>query len=193
MLFGTSIGSAPISWQTVADCTVPVAGLPANLTGRTDYIDLANWTRNGGYFMDGTVENGRADDAFGVPGPFSHMAGSSAFQDITDGTANTIAMGEIRPRCWSEQEAYGFAYSNNAIYSTTPPINFPTCPNEDPKYGSVCYRNWDWTARGFKSRHSGGAQFVLCDGSTRFISQTIDYGTYQRLGDKHDGYPISNF
>ena len=38
-------------------------------------------------------------------------------------------------------------------------------------------------SRGFKSRHTGGANFALCDGSVRFISQTINLTTYWRLGD----------
>jgi prepilin-type processing-associated H-X9-DG protein len=40
--------------------------------------------------------------------------------------------------------------------------------------------------------HTGGAQFVLCDGSVRFISQNIDYRTYQRLGDRRDGQVIGD-
>jgi prepilin-type processing-associated H-X9-DG protein len=38
--------------------------------------------------------------------------------------------------------------------------------------------------------HSGGCNFVFADGSTHFVSETIDYTTYQKLGDRHDGYPV---
>jgi hypothetical protein len=34
---------------------------------------------------------------------------------------------------------------------------------------------------------------VLCDGSARFISETIDYRTYQRLGDRRDGQVVGEF
>ena len=37
------------------------------------------------------------------------------------------------------------------------------------------------------------AQFVFADGSCHFLSQTIDYMTYQRLGDRRDGQPVGNF
>jgi prepilin-type processing-associated H-X9-DG protein len=43
---------------------------------------------------------------------------------------------------------------------------------------------------GFKSKHPGGAQFVLCDGSVQFLTESIAYDTYQRLGDRRDGNPV---
>jgi prepilin-type N-terminal cleavage/methylation domain-containing protein/prepilin-type processing-associated H-X9-DG protein len=49
---------------------------------------------------------------------------------------------------------------------------------------------------GFGSRHPGGANFVMCDASVRFISENIDsasspLGTYQRLSHRADGLSIS--
>ena len=44
---------------------------------------------------------------------------------------------------------------------------------------------------GFKSKHNGGATFVMCDGSVQYLSETIDYDLYQRLGDRRDGEPVS--
>jgi len=50
--------------------------------------------------------------------------------------------------------------------------------------------NW-MTSMGFKSRHTGGAQFLMCDGSVQFFSSSIDYTNYQRLGDRRDGQQVS--
>jgi len=46
---------------------------------------------------------------------------------------------------------------------------------------------------GFGSDHAGGAQFLLGDGSVRFISQNVDRNTYSRLGTIRDGNVIGEF
>ena len=46
---------------------------------------------------------------------------------------------------------------------------------------------------GFGSDHAGGAQFVLGDGSVRFISENVDATTYTRLGTVSDGNVIGEF
>jgi len=111
------------------------------------------------------------------------------FSDVTDGTSNTIMIGEIRPLCSGDFNANGWVRGDSLWNCVTPPINFPTCPN-DPGYGlTPCTQNagnWN-TEMGFKSKHVGGAQFVFGDGSVRFLSQNINYPTYQSLGDRWDG------
>jgi len=44
---------------------------------------------------------------------------------------------------------------------------------------------------GFKSRHSGGCNFCFADGSVHFLSQSIDHRTYQLLGCRNDGQPVT--
>jgi len=118
--------------------------------------------------------------------------------DITDGTTNTIAIGEILPECRDDANPgyYGadmWSYnrtSNNAF--TNAPINYDTCPPFDPS--NTCDKTSAWQlSRGFKSKHTGGANFALCDGSVRFISQSINLTTYWRLGDRADGQVLGDF
>ena len=47
--------------------------------------------------------------------------------------------------------------------------------------------NYAFDPGGFGSSHAGGAQFLFCDGSVRFISQNIDIPTYRNLMDRADG------
>jgi hypothetical protein len=142
--------------------------------------------------------NARSDNGhLLVSGPFGRGNNSpynSALKHMTDGTSNTILRGEILYDCNSFSPTWGWAWPESIWYATTAPINFPTCPN-DPGYGTTpCYNSAAWNAAfGFKSKHTGGAQFVLGDGSVRFISQTIDRLTYARLGDKSDGGTVGDF
>ena len=53
-------------------------------------------------------------------------------------------------------------------------------------------RNWN-VAWGFKSRHTGGANFVFADGSVRFISESINMRAYVLLGARNDGQPTPNY
>ncbi|MEW4489186.1 DUF1559 domain-containing protein [Thalassoglobus sp. JC818] len=46
---------------------------------------------------------------------------------------------------------------------------------------------------GFGSHHVGGAQFLLCDGSVRFLSENIAPTVYRNLLDRADGQSLGQF
>ncbi|MCX7427156.1 MAG: DUF1559 domain-containing protein [Planctomycetia bacterium] len=147
--------------------------------------------QGGNMFGTGPVIHGDSRDPGQLSGVFSSMYWAASIKDIPDGTANTIAVGEIRPDCslhlWS-----GWLHVNSFWIGTTGEINYPTCPGE-PGYdrASTCNHEYAWgKAQAFRSRHPGGAQFCFADGSVRFLAEVIDYVTYQKLGDRRDGYAI---
>jgi prepilin-type N-terminal cleavage/methylation domain-containing protein/prepilin-type processing-associated H-X9-DG protein len=130
------------------------------------------------------------DDRQDFAGPFTRVGVELSLKRVTDGLSSTIFFGEVRPEC-SEHAQIGWATTNNGNgYCTTIiPINYDTC---DPHAADPCRRPCNWnTEVGFKSAHSGGAQFLFGDGSVRFIEETIDHQTYQYLGDKSDGQVVS--
>jgi prepilin-type processing-associated H-X9-DG protein len=45
------------------------------------------------------------------------------------------------------------------------------------------------TMRGFGSRHPGGCNFAMADGSIQFVSQSIDVNVYRQLATRADGLP----
>ncbi len=143
-----------------------------------------------GYFGTGGASWGNSQTGTTISGVVSRLGWSARFRDVTDGLSNTIFAGEIRPECSSWPDWLGWIGYDNFI-ATSPPINFPSCqsgaadPCNDPNNCN--------TSQGFKSCHPGGCSFVLGDGSVHFISETIDYETYQTLGDRRDGTPIGPY
>ena len=127
------------------------------------------------------------DDPKNYAGPFTRVGTTAKLSQVTDGLSKTIFFGEVRPNC-SEHVKEGWAYTNNGNgYCTTLiPINYDSC-NEEA--ADACARPCNWnTEVGFKSSHSGGAQFLLGDGSVHFVPETIDHQIYQYLGAKSDGF-----
>jgi prepilin-type N-terminal cleavage/methylation domain-containing protein/prepilin-type processing-associated H-X9-DG protein len=135
-----------------------------------------------------------------LSGVFARATWAAKISQITDGTSNTIAMGEIRPRSSAFQWVHGWTLSEGLWFATTAPINHPCNPDELDFEGSggrggaggrkPIGSDWELdfnTCMGFKSKHPGGANFLFADGSTHFLQESIDYTTYQRLGSRFDG------
>lgn len=120
------------------------------------------------------------------------------FRDITDGASNVLMAGEsfyntTLSDTTIAQRAQGWASAASTrtdgalpptLASTWKGINsFPY----NPATTSYLYYMADF----FSSRHVGGAQFLMGDGSVHFLSQNIDSNTFQSLGIRNDGAPLS--
>ncbi len=148
--------------------------------------------------FNGHGHSGAYAKSRGISGVISRCDWSARFADVSDGLSNTIAAGEILPICHDHHRGGGGWFSSNGQWTaTTARINFNTCgkqgiPDRIDRGGTACndYRNWN-TSGGFKSDHTGGANFVLADGSVQFFSQSIDYLTYQQMGSRNDGESLA--
>ena len=49
------------------------------------------------------------------------------------------------------------------------------------------------TLFGARSLHTGGAHHLMGDGAVRFISENVDWQTYQRLGSRNDGETVGEY
>jgi hypothetical protein len=115
---------------------------------------------------------------------------------IHDGVSNTIFVGEVSPYCTTMAYNYGWSSGNNGSgqVSTQIPINYFTCTGSStvpPNNPDTCARYDSCMAYGFKSKHPGGAHFMMGDNSIVFFKETIDHLTFQYLGAIDDGNAVS--
>lgn len=104
-------------------------------------------------------------------------------RDITDGTTNTIMVGERRTdpglgwySTWPGMVAEGEEAFQRILGSADHVPNDPVGHLDD-----------------FSSNHTGGSQFMMGDGSVRFVSENIDHGLYQSLATIQGGEVIGEF
>ncbi len=137
-------------------------------------------------------------------------------QSATDGLSNTIAAGEMHnilkgyttttvnsvstggtavesggPIAWGSSG--GDYYSEGR---TTVPMNTLTGPyysrsiTDPAALRDILFKGPIYS---FKSTHTGGCNFLLCDGSVKFISQNITMTTYMALGSRNGGEVVGDF
>jgi prepilin-type N-terminal cleavage/methylation domain-containing protein/prepilin-type processing-associated H-X9-DG protein len=108
---------------------------------------------------------------------------NNGFRDMKDGPAYTFAIGEAVPE-WCTHTWWW--HSNGTTATCAVPLNVEaqraTCQTGRRNPDLRCARS-DWPNNySFMSRHDGGAHFAMCDGSARFISQTMDFNIYRAMG-----------
>ena len=115
--------------------------------------------------------------------------GYRALVSNTDGTSNTALIGEALP---AEDGNNEFWTASSAGSGMTIPLNWKTdmmvCNYADQ---TNLKHRCNYAARGFKSRHPGGANFAFADGSVKFLKNSINRLTYCALGSRNGGEVIS--
>jgi prepilin-type N-terminal cleavage/methylation domain-containing protein len=122
---------------------------------------------------------------------------SIGYQQIRDGASNTILMGEkrivsgINDLGWLSGTMATLRHTgtpinggwdvggigNNRVGGSRKPLPPPS----------------DTATSGYSSFHTGGAQFILGDGSVRFISENIDARIFSFLGNREDMQIVGDF
>lgn len=130
-------------------------------------------------------------DADGVFFPISKIG----LKDITDGSSNTILIGEAVPATDADFSGREDSDSSNTRKDHWYFGGDDLDVNRDYSevVGSTGLRMNGPEELSFGSQHPGGSQFVLGDGSVRFITETIDADNYRRLGNRHDGEIIGEY
>jgi prepilin-type processing-associated H-X9-DG protein len=173
-------------------------------------VARSNYLFNTGYYTD--YDRDWSNQATWARGPFGNN-GASSLTNMMDGTSNTIAIGEATQTNHSTSFGpYWGAGTHTAVHGRilqyTPgvvqqtggtttlntcvgycAINAPSNLLISGTAGTAGYQQYAWQ---FASKHTGGANFVFCDGSVRFLSQTIDYVTvFQCLATPEGGEVVA--
>ncbi len=146
--------------------------------------------------------NGYWGTQFGPPDGFTKGAGTMrGFFDyrgtqktpniasVTDGTSNTIIVGEVLPSNAADNNFWMF---NGSYAGTTVPLGFNSATVMPIAGGPCSSTTWQSasapvgcrfgaSAKGFISRHPGGANFAFADGSVHFLKNSINMATYCAL------------
>jgi prepilin-type processing-associated H-X9-DG protein/prepilin-type N-terminal cleavage/methylation domain-containing protein len=184
---------------------------PSNETARSVIISTfmcpsssRGWSLNGPMCYAGChhdVEAPIAADNHGVLYLNSHVR----FDDITDGLAQTILLGEQKS---NEPAISGWAAGTRATLRNTGAGLNSANPltalyagiahlSEGEKHAAAARMVEEGAipadfVGGFSAWHPGGANFAFCDGSVRFIKQTVPEPVYHLLGNRADGELISD-
>jgi prepilin-type N-terminal cleavage/methylation domain-containing protein/prepilin-type processing-associated H-X9-DG protein len=125
------------------------------------------------------------------------------FASIIDGTSSTLLAGEThhtlkgytftsgpntgQVRTGDTTWNYGHVYFSYTYTNT--PMNthqVATWPYDPARVG-------DDGKYAFRSVHSGGVNFVFCDGSVKFLRQSMPMSTYQALGSRAGGEVVGDY
>ncbi|TWT34382.1 DUF1559 domain-containing protein [Blastopirellula retiformator] len=163
-------------------------------TQYSSYSDLADCPYTAGSCNEG---------GNGIFSPNSKVS----FRDITDGTTNTVMIGEVpygpngsvnssgdlidyRGSVWIGITADGNSTagvrSNVATIQTLRGLNGSGST-------STLYKINGSNSYSFGSHHAGGAQFVLADASARFIASTVEPSLLNRISARNDGQVVGEF
>jgi prepilin-type N-terminal cleavage/methylation domain-containing protein/prepilin-type processing-associated H-X9-DG protein len=167
-------------WHCPSDQSYPMAN-----EGFGDY--KGNYGLNWGQYTYGDQDK---------RSPFFFEYGAR-FADIVDGTSNTLAMLEMRQappgtaadfsdrdqrgRIWNEDQLCYQISTRVTPNSTARDQGTSTACVHRPEEGLPCTTvgSKNDASMASRSRHPGGVQALLCDGSVRFVSETIDLAIWK--------------
>ncbi len=160
--------------------------------GNTGYSQTAN--------LNGVIFQGAPFAQAKNTTDVSKRTEGQALATITDGTSNTLMVGEVLQGQGSDLR--GFTWWGDAASFTT--YLAPNSPlpdriytagycNNQPTQKRPCAVSDSTNPTMFASRslHPGGVQVTLCDASSRFIAQTIDINVWRALSTSQGGEALA--
>jgi prepilin-type N-terminal cleavage/methylation domain-containing protein len=216
-------GTGDQNWRNIRSATIPTMLCPSDPNNTVQYSGGGGGWARGNYAANlgslfpgypgpgfdgasGTVNvggvnyQGQGPMWFVSRGPFK----CQGIQQITDGSSNTIMVGEIRagmvatdPRgVWAlghvgSSSIAGYAQGDdatiNAMNSGADDVQGCT---DNPQQGLGCWASCPSQQQTLRSLHPGGALSAMGDGSVRFLRNSLSTLSFALLGSGNDGQPL---
>jgi prepilin-type N-terminal cleavage/methylation domain-containing protein/prepilin-type processing-associated H-X9-DG protein len=151
----------------------PASGIAYELDNTGADANHGGFARQG-MFMRDTIK----------PSPVTGAEAGYHFNVVTDGTSNTLMVGEI---AWVNNIT-GTRYRTWIRGCDTNPVCAGS-RNVANAINSPSIANFNDIA--FGSMHTGGANFVMGDGSVRFIRDSINLNTYRAMASRNGGETLN--
>ena len=179
--------STPLPVYTCPSDSVPAYIRPAYAANNSGSAYEENLPAESNYLFSSGQLTDYSNPYEYYSGNYTHVGafgndGAAKISDIKDGTSNTIAIGESKQAHRVVDGRIGGHTSS--VYGPFWGCGAHTCCHGYTPYNNPAFNiNYDYLgngynqqyAWGFGSYHPAGAVFAFCDGSTRFISETVDY------------------
>jgi prepilin-type N-terminal cleavage/methylation domain-containing protein/prepilin-type processing-associated H-X9-DG protein len=200
-----------VTGRQLVVCTCP-SDIPALPSGKTyQNCSYHNYAANGGNTAVGDSTTNTSMDV--QPTWNGYVYGGAPFRfnqpqrltDITDGTSNTLMLAEVIQGQGMDVRGYTWWGDAGVFVTSLLPndpsgdyVNHTWCnpnPPNPPAQASSCgsfTTTAGYQVRAFaaRSRHTGGVNVALCDGSVRFVANNIAALTWQYLGTSQGGETI---
>ncbi len=180
--------SGPTSWVAPNTYTYPPATSPLTVLGQASVCSYAGCLGTLGY------EEQQFTGVF-------HRNSRVRLTQITDGTSNTVGVGERTSR-FSANSWVGPVWQQETTYASTAPRHNPAQPSFQVRatptavlvhvrITSLQPNHPDNSPGSFFSSHQGGAHFLNMDGSCRFIASSVSIENYRALCSRNGGEVVS--
>jgi len=190
--YSASPNTTNVTNKRLSAFTCPSDFPNAPILGITNHNYAVNWGNTAlNYLNPGVDEQGQFLTYNGVTFGGAPFTQGKAFKltDILDGTSNTFMLGEVVQGQGTDLR--GFTWWGHAApfmtyigpNSSSPDIIYTSgyCVNTAPNPPCIAMGSDRACLMGSRSRHSGGVNVAMCDGTARFISNSILLTTWRAL------------
>jgi prepilin-type N-terminal cleavage/methylation domain-containing protein/prepilin-type processing-associated H-X9-DG protein len=152
--------------------------------------DISDGTSNTAMIAESTLGQGAPSASGPPPAPLSTVYAYLAGQALNETACAAATL-------WNVEQLRGFMWASGEIRCASYNHYFPPnavqadCVTFDARPGPTRYTALGWRAA--RSLHGGGVNLALCDGSVRFVADTIDLTIWRALATRAGGEAVPDF